>query len=59
MLKYHNLFRYKEATKMKNLGAVAVVVVMLFSLSVTGSAGEKRGTAAEAEAMVKKAITYI
>lgn len=44
---------------MKMPGAVAVVVVMLFGLSIVVCAGEKRGTAAEAEAMVKKAISSI
>ena len=41
---------------MKKLVMIGMIVVVMFGLSGNGFAAEKRGTAAEAEAMVKKAI---
>lgn len=41
---------------MKKLVMIGMIVMVMFGFSGNGFAAEKRGTAAEAEAMVKKAI---
>jgi cytochrome c len=44
---------------MKKLVLSGMVLLVLFGFAGIVSAGEKRGTAAEAEALVKKAIAYM
>ena len=43
---------------MKKLAMLGVVVAVLFGITFEGNAAEKRGTAKEAEQMVKKAIAF-
>jgi signal transduction histidine kinase len=49
----------EEEKAMRRMVMSMVVVLSLFGAAGAGMAAEKRGTAAEAEAMVKKAVAYM